>query len=309
MIAIAAIYLSSSLVTRPPRGATASNSQNAAATAQASKAETATSTSSSSNASTPTATGPSAPSQLQTSTAPNPLHHSLPPKPMAALAPTTAPLPPSQTAAAPAAAPLPAGSANANARGKTDLITFLASLDVQLPIVLEVVQEMLSLYSLWTSYNDPAGASAASATGHGGTASASASASPGGPPSPSLSAGPDSPSVNSLFSNMPGERGRATDAASASVAAAGGSSAGLSGGTGNRATAVTAAWLAGSGGAGERPQGKGNASGSMAPTLGDERAIASLARMRANREMDLAHPAHGGQAQQAPTAATSLAKS
>ena len=226
---------------------------------------------------------------------------------MAALAPTTAPLPPSQTAAAPAAAPISAG--NANARGKTDLITFLASLDVQLPIVLEVVQEMLSLYSLWTSYNEPAGASGGTTTALGGTSSSLGS--PGGPLSPSLSAGPDSPSVNSLFSNMPGERGRASDAANAhaSVSAAAGLSAGLNGGTGNRATAVTAAWLAGSGGGGvERPSGKGNASGGMAPTLGDERAIGILARMRANREMDLAHPAHGGQAQQAPTPATSLAK-
>lgn len=52
------------------------------------------------------------------------------------------------------------GTANASSeknagRGKTDLVTFLASLDVSLPIVLEIVQEMISLYACWKAFDEP----------------------------------------------------------------------------------------------------------------------------------------------------------
>ncbi|KAK9897515.1 cyclin-like protein [Cystobasidium minutum MCA 4210] len=45
-------------------------------------------------------------------------------------------------------------------RGTTDPITFLASLNVQLPLVLEIVQEVLSLYACWKAYEEPPNTSA-----------------------------------------------------------------------------------------------------------------------------------------------------
>lgn len=49
--------------------------------------------------------------------------------------------------------------------GKTDAISFLASLNVSMPLVLEIVQEVIGLYELWNSLERAVAASSASATG------------------------------------------------------------------------------------------------------------------------------------------------
>ena len=119
--------------------------------------------------------------------------------------------------------------------GKTDPITFLASLNVQLPIVLEAVQEMISLYSLWKSYED----------------------------APSSSASTNAIGAGLTSNESPGER--------------------VSSDTGG-ATRVNLPSV-----------GLGLSNPAAAPGAGDERVIQILARMRTNREMDLAHPANAGQ--------------
>ena len=118
-------------------------------------------------------------------------------------------------------------------RGKTDPITFLASLNVQLPFVLEVVQEIISLYSLWKSYEDAPALSASPAIGSGKGA--------GGP----------------------GERGPADVGLERQIVS--------------------------------RNVGVGLSNPAAAPGAGDERVIQILARMKMNRDIDLAHPSDAGQ--------------
>jgi cyclin C len=113
------------------------------------------------------------------------------------------------------------GASEKNAgRGKTDLVTFLASLDVSLPIVLEIVQEMISLYACWKAFDDPPSGQGSQGQNTGSVAAAAAVSGPG--------------MQNRLNGNVP-----------------------------------------------------------IGP--GDERTIKLLSRMRAAREVDLAHPANAGQ--------------
>ena len=51
------------------------------------------------------------------------------------------------------------------AGGKTDAISFLASLNVSMPLVLEIVQEVIALYELWNSLERAVAASTAGASG------------------------------------------------------------------------------------------------------------------------------------------------
>ena len=46
-------------------------------------------------------------------------------------------------------APVPAGTKSAPAGGKTDPVTFLSRLDIDHSLILEIVQELVSLYELW----------------------------------------------------------------------------------------------------------------------------------------------------------------
>lgn len=135
------------------------------------------------------------------------------------------------------------GSAQST-RGKVDPITFLASLNVQLPIVLEVVQEVLSLYALWKSYEDTPG------TGSGAGSSGGGSSTSGG--------------SSGLAAGAPGERSQMD-------------------GTSHRPMTPTMLGL-------------GLSNPGAAPGAGDERVIQILARMRRDREVDLAHPPHAGAA-------------
>lgn len=55
-----------------------------------------------------------------------------------------------------------------NPGGQTDAITFLASLNVELPLILEIVQEIISLYELWNRL-DSAAALPVITSGKGGS--------------------------------------------------------------------------------------------------------------------------------------------
>lgn len=100
-------------------------------------------------------------------------------------------------------------------------MTFLASLDVNITIVLEIVQEMISLYACWKAFDD-------------------ASSGPGG-----------------------------------------------SGAGSNSPTSAAASAMSGLG-----MQNRLNGNVPIGP--GDDKTIKLLARMRAAREVDLAHPANAG---------------
>lgn len=119
LIAIASIYLSASLVTRAPPGG---------------RSSTARTDGGSSTARTDGGTTPGAAPETPAS---NPLSRATQP-----------------AAAAPSAVTDATTDKNAG-RGKTDLVTFLASLDVQLPIVLEIMQEIMSLYACWKAFDEP----------------------------------------------------------------------------------------------------------------------------------------------------------
>lgn len=69
--------------------------------------------------------------------------------------PSTAP-----TAPLPRAGPPPPG-------GQTDPITFLSTLNVDYTLVLEIVQEVISLYELWNALESSAAGTAVSVTGGG----------------------------------------------------------------------------------------------------------------------------------------------
>lgn len=146
-------------------------------------------------------------------------------------------------------------------RGTTDPITFLASLNVQLPLVLEIVQEVLSLYALWKAYEEPPHSSS-SGTGQNGAQASSGSGDkldvPSGQTTPITTAGQaPMPSPSRLMQAL--------------APALGGGFPGLGGGNGG-----------------------GRGTGGTQPGAGDDRAIQILNRMRMNRDMDLAHPANAG---------------
>lgn len=128
-------------------------------------------------------------------------------------------------AAAPSAAKDPQNPASI--RGKTDPITFLASLNVDMDLTMEVVQELVSLYALWHSYED------AAAPGVAGSADGQAA---NGATAASQSAAKDRLAASAIFT-----------------------------------------------------------SGATATGPGDERVIKILQRMRADRDVDIAHPAGAGE--------------
>lgn len=142
-------------------------------------------------------------------------------------------------------------------RGTTDPITFLASLNVQLPIVLEIVQEILSLYACWKAYEDPPVTASSSSSGQNGNQTAGGSSDkldiPSGQSTPGLGNAP-SPSPTRLMQSL--------------IPALGGGFPGMG----------------------------GRGMGGTQPGAGDDRAIQILNRMRMNRDMDLAHPANAGAA-------------
>lgn len=70
----------------------------------------------------------------------------------------------------PPTATAPAPSSKLSAGGKTDAITFLSSLAVDQTLVLEIVQEVISLYELWNALEVDAGAIAAAKGGGKGRA-------------------------------------------------------------------------------------------------------------------------------------------
>lgn len=161
----------------------------------------------------------------------------------------------SQSAAQPASmpgSPLPSHQAAAThkasiaatstPRGKTDPITFLASLNVQLPIVLEIAQEIISLYACWKTYEELASTEPGSNAG-GGVGNAGGAGGGGDQAAMSASARM-SATISNALASYPGMAGRSIPGAQAGAA--------------------------------------------------DERVIRILARMRAAREMDLAHPANAG---------------
>lgn len=172
---------------------------------------------------------------------------SMPNSPLSGDPPAIAPKPPLSTAP----------------RGTTDPITFLASLNVQLPLVLEIVQEILSLYALWKAYEEPPH-SASSAAGQSGSQAS------GSTDGVDASTGQSTPIIGggggagSVQTNSPSRLLQAL------APALGGGFPGLGGGGGGRGM------------------------GGTQPGAGDDRAIQILNRMRMNRDMDLAHPANAG---------------
>lgn len=242
LIAIASIYLSFSLhipahlfERKPPPIDTSSSSVASVAAANREKAAQPTGTAPASPVvdKPPTTRPPATASALSTASVAMVQSHSESSTSSGSTAAANAPAPgPSAltpaTPAPPPAAPTPTPStrppqSNVN-RGKTDPITFLASLNVQMPIVLEIIQEIISLYALWRSFEEgPAiGATAQAGLNDGSKSAGGMTPVPTGTPS----------------------------SVGASTAAAG---------------------------------------------KADERIVALLQKMRANRETDLAHPAHAGQ--------------
>lgn len=76
--------------------------------------------------------------------------------------------------------PVPVTPAKTVAGGKTDPITFLASLNVDHSLVLEIVQEILSLYELWNALEVVTAAKPKGVTGKTGSNAAAAAAASGG---------------------------------------------------------------------------------------------------------------------------------
>lgn len=158
-------------------------------------------------------------------------------------------------------APTNGNGANASTtpvRGKTDPITFLASLNVQLPIVLEIVQEIISLYTLWKHYEE--------------IPSSTASGSNGGSPSHSNSG--RSPSALDIITGSLGGSGGSSGATVTQAAT------NLKRSLGATSPMTTSQMM-------------GSLAASNAPGAGDERVIQILRRMRANRETDLASAGTG----------------
>ena len=71
-------------------------------------------------------------------------HPSLPPRPGASNPSLTLPTPSNENGT----------DSNALKGGHTDPLTFLSTINVSLPLVLEVIQEIISLYTLWASYEN-----------------------------------------------------------------------------------------------------------------------------------------------------------
>lgn len=141
-------------------------------------------------------------------------------------------------------------------RGTTDPITFLASLNVQLPLVLEIVQEVLSLYACWKAYEEPPHSTqSAGQNGSQGGGSSEKLEVPSGQSTPLSGIGAPLPSPTRAIPSL--------------APVPGGGFPGLGGG------------------------GRG-IGGGIQPGSGDDRAIQILNRMRMNRDMDLAHPANAG---------------
>lgn len=164
---------------------------------------------------------------------PNIAFASMPSSPLSGDAPAIAPKPPLSTAP----------------RGTTDPITFLASLNVQLPLVLEIVQEVLSLYACWKAYEEPPSSSSSN----------SSSAQNGGAEKADIPSGQSTPGTGMPLQSP-------TRLMQALNPALGGSFPGMG----------------------------GRGVGGNQPGAGDDRALQILNRMRMNRDMDLAHPAHAG---------------
>lgn len=184
---------------------------------------------------------------------------SMPNSPLSGDPPAIAPKPPLSTAP----------------RGTTDPITFLASLNVQLPLVLEIVQEILSLYALWKAYEEPPSqqhSSTSTGVGQNGTPAT------GSMDKLDIPSGQITPLIGTSGGQAPiPSPNRLMQALAPTL---GGGFPGLGGG---------GAGAGGNGSGGGRGIGGNQQSGT-----GDDRAIQILNRMRMNRDMDLAHPANAG---------------
>lgn len=164
----------------------------------------------------------------------------------------------------PAIAPKP--SLSTAPRGTTDPITFLASLNVQLPLVLEIVQEVLSLYACWKAYEEPPHSTTSTSAGQNGTQASGSS------DKLDVQSGQTTPIL-----------GGATGGGVAPIPSP------------NRLIQALAPSLGGGfPGLGGRGTAGGGGGGTTQPGAGDDRAIQILNRMRMNRDMDLAHPANAG---------------
>lgn len=160
LIAIAAIYLAFSLHPPPLANITASstNPSPAATAATGGPASRTRRQSVDTSASSPSTVAPLPPAPTS-----NPLHASLPARP-SGLSSSTAPTAATSAAAAPPprTGPIPPG-------GQTDPITFLSSLAIDHSLVLEIVQEVISLYELWNALESPSTATTTN-KGRGGSA-------------------------------------------------------------------------------------------------------------------------------------------